>query len=327
MKFGIELAALGLIFKCKLCHMKQSITILAGAFIWVVLGSCTSMMTLQNRILTTPVHTVFPQRMLLLNTVDVSKQNYRDNKDQLFILLIDKTLLDLEREIKDRKVIESEILKGLTPVGNTRAQRDSVVLSLMNDKGSTDAIVISSYEVFFEQREVVVTENDDGSKDREALYDLISRIRYLWYNREGLYKDELIEVVRFHSSRSVLSGLLAAGPNIVKQQDDAFSITEENVVRYLNLFLPGYEYRTRPIFTSGEFSSLQTVLNAQDYEGALEICERLTNNPKRKIAGQANYNCAVLNEQLRQYSKVRPYLEEASRLYVHLNIEEMLHDY
>ncbi len=108
-----------------------------------------------------------------------------------------------------------------------------------------------------------------------------------------LFRDEEIEVRRFHSTRSVLSGLLAFGPNVVKQQDDVYSIVEENTIRYLNLFLPGYDFRIRPVFTGKEFSAFKLAVDANDFEKALGETLSLATNFDRKVAAQANYNDAV----------------------------------
>jgi hypothetical protein len=197
----------------------------------------------------------------------------------------------------------------------------------MKENQASDAIVITDFTVYFEQTDVVVTKDNDGSTSREAFYDIISNIRYAWYNQEGLFNYEEINVRRFHSTRSVVSGLLAFGPNVVKQKDDVYSIVEENNILYLNLFLPGVDFRLRPVFTGGEFAMFKQFIDASDYEKALNEALRLTDNPSRKVAAQANYNAAVMSERLALYRTVKKYLLESSRLYRHLFSRLMLMDY
>jgi hypothetical protein len=294
---------------------------------FLILIACESTHVLQTKVPTTPVYSVFPQRVLLLNTVDIAGKKYRDGKEELFVQVLDKTLLDLAREIKQRKRIESVVLKGFTRTENTAHSRDSLILPLMEVNAVTDAIVIISFDAYFYKNDVEVTVNDDGSKSRELKYDIISDIQYLWYNKAGLYRDEKIYVSRYHSSRSAISGALAVGPNIVIQQSDAYSVTEENMNRYLNMFLPGYEFRSRNVHTGGEFKQVKLAVDTQDFDKALKESKQLVNHPKARIAAQANFNCAVLSESMGQYNQVKAYLVESKRLYPDYYTEIMLEDY
>jgi len=293
----------------------------------ICLGSCVTVHTVRTGVPITPIHQVNPERFVLLNTYDVAAEKYRTNKEQFFMVLLDKALLDMSRDIQKRTGLDAPAKLGLTSAGTSSSVRDSVVMNIMMEHQASDAIVITSFTVYFEQTDVVVTRDDDGSKNREAHYDIISNIRYLWYDREGLFRDEEIDVRRFHSTRSVLSGLLAAGPNVVKQQDDVYSIVEENTIRYLNLFLPGVDFRMRPVFTGKEFTVFKHAIDANDYERALGEALRLVDAPDRKVAAKANYNAAVMYERLEHYHKVKQYLLESAKLYRYEFTNMMLEDY
>lgn len=297
------------------------------ALTYLILIACESTHVLQTKIPTTPAYPLFPDRVLLLNTVDIAGEKYRDGKEELFVQLLDKTLLDLAREIKQRKGIESVILKGFTRTENSALSRDSLIRVLMEDNAVTDAIVITSFDTYFNKNDAEVIELADGSKSREVKFDIISDIRYLWYNKSGLFRDEKIYVSRYHSSRSVLSGPLAVGPNIVVQQSDAYSITEENTNRYLNMFLPGYEVRSRNVHTGGEFKQVKLAVDAQEIDKALNESKQLVNHPRARVAAKANFNCAVLSESMGLYNLVKAYLIESNRLYPDFNTEIMLEDY
>ncbi len=243
------------------------------------------------------------------------------------MVLLDKAMLDLSRETQKRIAVETITIPGLTKTDSQTSIRDSLIIKLMDEHFASDAIVITSFDVYFNQTEVVVTRDEDGSKSREANYDIVSKIRYLWYDQNGFYRDEEIDVSRFHSTRSVLSGLLAAGPNVVKQQEEVYTIVEENTIRYLNLFLPGYDFRTRPVFTGKELTAFKLAIEGEDYEKALDEAMRLTSSPDRKLAARANYNVAVMYERLERYDEVKRYLLESSRLFPHEFTTFMLQDY
>jgi hypothetical protein len=307
--------------------MRSILNYLIIIIISATLVACGSTQLLRTTVQTTPIYSVDPERVLLLNMVDIAGQKYRDGKEELFVQLVDNTLIDLAREIKDRIGIESVIQPGFVKGGETTLSIDSVVRVLMLEKEASDAIVINSFDAYFYKNDVEITIHDDGTKSRELKFDITSEIQYLWYNKTGLYSDKKIHVSRHHSSRQVISGALAVGPNIVTQQNDAIVITEENMNKYLNLFLPGYEYRTRHLHTGGAFKPVKQAIVAQNFDVALSESKRLLNHSNPRIAAKANYNCAVLCESLGKYNQVITYLIESDRLYPDIYTSLMLEDY
>jgi hypothetical protein len=307
--------------------MRHFFYFLIGSVIYFSLGGCANTQILRTRKPTVPVYSIQPEHILLINAADIASQKYRDGKEELFLQILDKTLLDLSREIKLRIGTQSVIHDGFLNTGTTAQYRDSLVRNLMVKAGVSDAIVIQSFDTYFYKHDVEVVENPDGTRSREVKYDLESDIRYLWYARTGLFQDKTIHVSRFHSSRSAISGALAVGPNIVVQQSDAYAITEENVIQYLNMFLPGYEFRSRVLFTGGEFKEMKKAYDSQNFEQALLESTKLVNHPKARTAAQANYNCAVLCESLGQYNQIKRYLVESNRLHPDINTSSMLEDY
>lgn len=176
-----------------------------------------------------------PQKLLLLNTYNVAAKNYRDNKKELFVRLIDSIMVSSVTEIQDRENINVTFIRGLSELTQ---KAGSSVFSIMTLHNATHCIVIDSFDVRFQQTDVNVTKSGT-SKSREAFYDIISEIGFSFFNEQGLYKHLLMKEQRYHSSRNVISGLLAAGPNIVAQRKDAYGVTFENTIKYLDLFFEG----------------------------------------------------------------------------------------
>jgi hypothetical protein len=306
--------------------MRYTLNFLLPA-IGLMVSSCVMVHTLQTRVPTSPVYTVNPESMLVLSTFDATAENFRKNKSELFAVLTDKLILDIAADIKTRIGLEPVTVMGLTRMDVFSGSQDSAVVALMEEKNSTDAILITYLNVRFDRTGVEVTRDEDGSKSREAYYDIVSTVRYHWYTRNGLFLSEEMKITRFHSSRVVFSGLFAAGPNVVKKKKDAFSITEENMHCYLNLFLPGYAPRSRPIYTGREFKLFKLAIDGQDYETALLESIQYIDHPNRKVAARAHYNCAVMYERLGQYDLVKQYLDTAFRLHYHPFPSSMLEDY
>ncbi|MDB5222337.1 MAG: hypothetical protein JWN83_1004 [Chitinophagaceae bacterium] len=172
-----------------------------------------------------------PERILLLNTYNVAAKKYRENKGELFKHLIDSVLVTAASEIKARTLIETEAIAGFTSV----TPGDSSIYSIMKEHNATHAIVVDSFNVFFDQRDVEVTKTESG-KNREAFYDIVSEIDFSFYNSQSLFKKSLMVNRRHYDSRTVISGFLAAGPNVVSQKKDAWKFTKDNLMNYLDLF-------------------------------------------------------------------------------------------
>jgi len=146
-------------------------------------------------------------------------------------------------------------------------------------------------------------------------------------NRDGVISDIPISMRRFHSSRSVVSGLLAIGPNIISNTDDVVDGVHANVDLFLKDFFPGSEPRTRPVFVTKEFKEVGTAIKTGNYQHAFDFSENLTSSPSNDIAAKAFYNCAVLAEYFSKHDVVRHYLEEALNRQSFMEAREMLHDY
>ena len=166
---------------------------------------------------------------MLLTTIDTKKYRYRKNKKQLFDTYIDSVLATASTLIKSRPFISTSVLSGFTNI----ASKDSLLFILMAEHNATYAIVVDSFDVDFRQTRVEVTRSSTGSKQREAFYDIVSDMGFSFYSKDSLIAHQQVSSRRYHSSRYVESGLLAAGPNVVIQRKDAWEVTERNLRNYL----------------------------------------------------------------------------------------------
>jgi hypothetical protein len=279
-----------------------------------VLSSCsTSQSYILNDLVTIPVYPLehSPQRILVMNTFDVSAKSYRQPKEELFIRLIDSVMVQISTELQARGEIPSEVLYGRTKFEVNVA----TINAFMNKYQASHAIIITDFDVKFNQTEVEVTGEDKYGKDKVAHYDIVSIIHYILYDEQGIVKDFPVYQNRFHSTRNVISGLLAAGPNIVDNSEDALSISRENAIQYLNYFFPFRVRRTRMLFDEKEFSKVREAIAKEDYAVALVESIRYVHNPDKKLAAKANYNCAILMERMNNQEEAKKYLQESLGLF------------
>ena len=281
---------------------------LAICFI-LLLASCTApknIISYTSR--TIPIYVVEPppQKIILLNNYNVAAKKYRDNKEQLFLQLIDTMMYWAATRIHDNAGIETEVIRGYTP-----ANSDSSISSLIAFHKASHAISVSNFDVSFVQTRVDVTKDNSGSKNREAYYDIVADISYSFYAHDSLIKQRDLHQSRFHSSRSVASGLLAAGPNVVVQKDDAYRIVVDSWQQSLNYFFPGEKMRSRPVFINKGFEAVGQAISRQDYEAALTESLRFIDDPDKTRAAKSCYNCAVFFERKNQPEEAKKYLRQS----------------
>ena len=294
-------------------------------FFLLLLVSCTapkSIISYTSR--TIPIYAVdpSPQKIVLFNNYDVSAKKYRDNKAQLFLQLIDTMMYWAATRIRENAGIETEVIRGYTP-----ANGDSAIYRLIAGHKATHAITVSNFDVSFEQTRVDVTKDNSGSKSREAYYDIVADISYSFYAQSSLVKQRDLHRSRFHSSRSVASGLLAAGPNVVAQRDDAYRIVIESWQEYLNYFFPGEKMRSRPVFINQGFEAVGKAVSRQDYEAALTESLRFIDDPDRTKAARSCYNCAVFFDRKNQPEEAKKYLRRSLSLASLVEAKQMWDDF
>lgn len=262
---------------------------------------------------TLPIYSVDPppQKIILLSIYDVAAKKYRDNKEVLFQQLIDTMMYWAAARIHDNSGIETEVISGYT---NPAGSGDSSVYAIIAAHKASHAIAVNSFDVYFNQTRVEVTRDNSGSKSRQAYYDIVTDISYSFYDTASLIRKRDLHRSRFHSSRNVVSGLLATGPNVVAQKDDAYRMARQSWQEYLAYFFPGEKQHSRAVFSSKEFETVGRALARNDYETALIESLRFIDDPDRKKAAMANYNCAVLMERKGQPEEAKKYLSKSLSL-------------
>lgn len=291
----------------------------------VFTSGCSVPTVLQNTIVTYPPWQVEPRpsRLFVANAHDVQSKSYRTNKEVQFLGLVEETMRATGTALGQEFLSPVTVVPGLSIPAYGQ---DSSLASLFEMHGATHGVIINHFDAYFVQTEVIVTETDDG-KDREAFYDIVVDIGYSMMDRDNNRLDTIISARRQHSSRSVLSGLLAAGPSIVDNPEDALEGVHANVEMYLRCFFKGSDVRDRLLHVTKEFAAVGEAFMLSDYPAALAASEQIVSGDP-SIAAKARYNCAVLLERMGDYERVKPYLQEALQLQPTLiEAQQMWRDY
>ena len=169
--------------------------------------------------------------ILIINSFDAMSMEARKNKKELFAELTNRLkqiLYDgIQAQGNMRAIVAADLLADTV-------KRDSSVFSLMKTNNASKAIVIKKVNAYFVQTRVDVVKESDGKK-RTAYYDICSTVTYSLYNRNEKTEEREKEECEYFTDRSVVSGLLAAGPDIVGKSKHAFKIVEKNAMEYLKI--------------------------------------------------------------------------------------------
>lgn len=146
-------------------------------------------------------------------------------------------------------------------------------------------------------QEMEVTENDDGSKDRRAHYDLIVSIALAMYDRQGHVVDKVLMTDQeFINDRSVISGLLAVGPNIGNYSEVALPVAHDLGYEFASMFVQQETMAMRMFHSGKVFKQAATQARNGNWHQAGELLLPFTENSDTKIAKQAAHNMAIISE-------------------------------
>ncbi len=164
-------------------------------------------------------------RVLIINAFDASNMKARNNKKELFAELADSLKQYLRSEMMNFSFIESVVVEELV-----KDNTDSMVSSLLLKYNCPGAVVINSLNVYFEQTGVEVTRDNNGKKSREASYDICAEVIYVCYTNSDSRVPLNKRNCMFFTKRSVESGLLAAGPDVVGKSKYTFIAIRQNAI-------------------------------------------------------------------------------------------------
>lgn len=171
--------------------------------------------------------------ILVINSYDVMSQKFRKNKKELFLELTDslkQILYESTPAPNGKMIIIPALLKDTLALGGT-------IDSLLLQNGASRAIVIMRLDAFFNQTNVEV-EKDEHGKSRTASYDICANINYRLYHKGAQWTQSSIINCEFFTNRAVVSGLFAAGPDIVGKKKHVFKMMRKNALEYLAKEMP-----------------------------------------------------------------------------------------
>lgn len=190
---------------------------------------------------------------------------------------------------------------SLTLARNLKANLDSTVLTVgeikqLATRYKADYILaLENYDASFVQDEVVRKKNSDGSTGKVASYSLNVESSWVLYDKSGkTFKELRGNAAKFHSTRSVLSGLLAVGPALGSNIKLVLEVSTSAGQKIGEYFKGQTITFTKPLYTDNELSASANDMRSGNYASAEEKLEILAKSEDANISSKAYYNLAVL---------------------------------
>ena len=244
-------------------------------------------------------------KVLVINRFDVSKVDFmlrKEKKKEVYNRGINSEIGQLLNELESMKGIQ--LIKksdSLTMARNIRANLDSTVLTVgeiqqLASKYNADYILaLENYDVGFVQDEVIRTKNSDGSTSRIARYSLAIKSSWVLYDKAGhSFKELHGNASKYHSERSVLSGLLAVGPALGSNTKFVEEVSISAGRRVADYFKAQRVSVDRPLYTDKVLKSSADAIKKGDYRLAQQELEVLAKSSDARISSKAYYNLAVM---------------------------------
>jgi hypothetical protein len=257
-----------------------------------------------------------PSKVVLLNAYDVAIERYRDGKEKLFFDAIDSMLHTAGMRIQQVADVPYELMQGHTRINHNN---DDAIDTLLKNHGASHALIVTEFNAKFEQVFVNVEKTQSG-KSREAFYDFLAMSEFKLFDTLGLIDEARMDYRGEHSSRPVVSGLLAAGPSITSNANSKllFRVSDQQAIGFLNKFFPSLVPRKRTLFTTKVFKPVGQAIDANDFDKAFVLSYQLSKTDKKMQRAQALYNCAILMERKGDTVQMEAMLKEddmAKRLF------------
>ncbi|TRX56299.1 hypothetical protein FNH22_16810 [Fulvivirga sp. M361] len=173
---------------------------------------------------------------------------------------------------------------------------DTLIEDLTDTLDNDMLVIVQSFDLE-RDKEVVVTEDEDGDKVRTAYYTLIckSEIICVNANREVVF-NRSIHASDLIDERSVLSGLLAIGPSVGNHGKTANKLAKNVASQFLGIFFPSQILITRTYYSAKDLKGVKPLFKAQDWLQAEKFLLDLWDKKDPELEKKIAHNLALVYE-------------------------------
>lgn len=236
-----------------------------------------------------------PRRILLAPLNKVEQLHVaRDKKEELIKDCLD-TFLQRTSQQMNSGIPQCETILLKDPFVYEGYPNDpAVIAKLLKDNQADLLFAIDQFRPSVEKAGVEVVETPGGSKDRTATYLISAGGVLRIYNTDSLLRNFSFYSSAFLKQRKVVSGLLAAGPSLVSNREEAIDISQDAARALVVRMCPGQGTYNMRKFSMKEFRQLNNYLQNEDNASAMAEALVLANSSSSKVRGRAYVMIALL---------------------------------
>lgn len=256
-----------------------------------------------------------PKRILVVPLYKIDEMNIaRDKKEELVKECLDTLLQSF---IANTKTLfpDLELIRLQDPFDPEKSPNLSKSLQDSLNKYKADLLVgIDRFRPSVEQ-ESVTKESDYSGNSKTARYVMVAEGVFRLYNTDSLLRELPFRYMALLQSRTVISGLLSAGPSLVNNSVDAMNVSGFAGNELAKKLKGQGAQFSMTLFSMKEFKAINKQLENDDFDGAFASAELLAKeeNPE-KVRGRAFFIMALLMQKKADYDKALEYLDKAQSL-------------
>lgn len=183
------------------------------------------------------------------------------------------------------------------------------IKSLLENNNADIIVGINDFRPWIEQESVQRT--DDNNKRARYVISVEGLLQL--YNKDSLLRSSPFRESMFLSERTVISGLLSAGPSLVNNREPAIEVSAFCGSQLARRFKGGDDFFRVSLFSMKEFKEINKMLLANNYSEAAAVATSLSTSNKGKIRGRAFYILAMLAHRSADFDKAYEYILEAQK--------------
>ena len=258
----------------------------------IIVFLCTSCATYISYMMPTPPEIEISDEQNgigFINKYDYTKLPFNnENKKEVNITAVQQLISSLETSFIDDEsfnyVLLDSLAEGTATINFLPVMNANKVVSVC-DSANTDLLLVLD---FFDTDFLIKTEveeNDDGSKSRTNIVDLVVMAGLTLYNKSGtvLNRRKSSRSV-YYQSRPALVSFVAIGPSMGKAGKEVNSLAKRIGENYIQNFYPGSQMETDKIYTGDAFEEVEPYMKNQEWEKAIELLLPLANSKDSKIS-------------------------------------------
>ena len=262
---------------------------------------CVSCSTYISYTITTPPEINIPDqqnKIGFINKYDYTSLSFnKENKNEVYVTAVQQLISSLENSFNSNEyfnIVLIDTLKKGTAQKDFPPQMNASEVVGVCDSANIDMLLVLEYFDTDFLIETETEEDDDGSTTRTNIVDLVVRTGWTLYDKSGNILDrQKSDKSMLYQSRPALVSFVVIGPSMGKAGKEVNTLANEIGESYIQNFYPGRLKESAKIYTGEAFEKVESYMNNDNWEEAIELLLPMANSTDSKISKKASHNLSI----------------------------------